>query len=93
MDRGVGLQGFVESGSKGLWVKKYAPLGSRNLNVVVNACQPCFIEAYGCITVCFPLIPLLQLVFVKRPTAIMAGMAPEGSQFDAKQFDSKMADV
>jgi translation initiation factor 4A len=25
--------------------------------------------------------------------AIMAGVAPEGSQFDAKQFDSKMNEL
>ncbi|CAI5969512.1 unnamed protein product [Closterium sp. NIES-65] len=34
-----------------------------------------------------------RVLVLSRKLSNMAGMAPEGSQFDAKQYDSKMADV
>jgi translation initiation factor 4A len=35
---------------------------------------------------------LFELTYV-FPAAAMAGMAPEGSQFDAKNYDSKMQEL
>jgi hypothetical protein len=34
-----------------------------------------------------------KLLFVCSFNTVMAGMAPEGSQFDAKHYDSKMSEL